>query len=36
MADQPNIFLIVLDTMRRDYIECYNPSVKTPNLMRLC
>ncbi len=36
MADQPNIFLIVLDTMRRDYIECYNPEVKTPNLMKLC
>lgn len=33
---QPNIFLIVLDTMRLDYIECYNSLGKTPNIKRLC
>jgi len=36
LQDQPNIILIVLDTMRRDYLECYNPAVKTPNLKKMC
>ncbi|BDC52382.1 hypothetical protein F183_A46970 [Bryobacterales bacterium F-183] len=32
-ADRPHIFLIVIDSLRQDYISAYNPSVDfTPNL----
>jgi len=33
---QPNIILVVLDTMRIDGLGCYNPKVNTPNFNAFC
>jgi arylsulfatase A-like enzyme/Tfp pilus assembly protein PilF len=33
----PDVFLITIDTLRADHVECYgDPSIRTPALNRLC
>ena len=35
LSGQPNVILIMVDTLRADHLECYGGSLKTPNICSL-
>ena len=35
LRDQPNVILVMVDTLRADHLSCYGADIKTPNLCRL-
>ncbi len=35
LEDRPNVILVMVDTLRADYLSCYGGDIKTPNLCRI-